>query len=96
VVKGHSQQCAVQRTLEIKQLLKWLRRFCSRSALSPHSVCCGLVLSSLSGHSLLNASRTSADDFRCEMMFESGHTFCSLVHLIRMCIAFAQLVRAAA
>jgi hypothetical protein len=38
----------------------------------------------------------SSSRFRCEVTFENEHTFCSWIHHIRTCIAFAQLAWAAA
>jgi hypothetical protein len=33
----------------------------------------------------------SSKRFRCEVMFENEHTFCSWIHHVRTCTAFAQL-----
>jgi hypothetical protein len=38
----------------------------------------------------------SSKRFRCEVMFDNEHTFCSWIHHVRICTAFAQLVWAAA
>jgi hypothetical protein len=38
----------------------------------------------------------SSKQFRSEAMFENEHTFCSWIHHVRTCTAFAQLAWAAA
>jgi hypothetical protein len=81
--------------LSLDEHLSQTNTFCA-SKFCYQSLYCFLVLYFIVRMSIAKCFTNGDKRCRCEVMFENEHTFCSWIHHVHICTAFAQLVWPAA